>query len=102
MLTQVFPVSAGQCVFYNSLLTLDAPATADAKAYWNKALTLTESVNDEDFMVLEGIQKSHLLSLDEQVIHGRYELGITRFHQYCEQMLAGTFNEPFGRYSQHV
>ncbi len=102
MLTQVFPVSVGRCVFYNSLLTLETPGDAESADRWQKALTLTESVNDEDFAVLEGIQRSHLHSPDERVIHGQYELGLTRFHEYCDRILAGSFHEPFGRYVPQV
>ncbi|MFO1426479.1 MAG: aromatic ring-hydroxylating dioxygenase subunit alpha [Steroidobacteraceae bacterium] len=97
MLTQVFPLDVDRCVFYNSLLTLDAPAGEDAKAYWSRALRLTEGVNDEDFVVLEGIQRSHAAMAGEHVIHGRYELGITRFHAARERVLAGTLAAPWGR-----
>jgi hypothetical protein len=100
-LTQVFPVGVDTCVFYNSLLTLEPPATVEAKDYWNKALTLTEGVNNEDFVVLEGIQKSHQASPNESLIHGRYELGITRFNIAREQFLAGAFPGVMGKYEQH-
>ena len=102
MLTQVFPAGVGHCVFHNALLTRGAADAAEAQDYWNKALALTESVNDEDFGVLEGIQKSHLQSQDERVIHGRYELGITRFHEASDQLLAGTWSGPFGKYRSQV
>jgi phenylpropionate dioxygenase-like ring-hydroxylating dioxygenase large terminal subunit len=98
MLTQIFPVSVDRCVFNNALLTRGSADAAAEQEYWNKALALTESVNDEDFVVLEGIQKSHLQSQDERVIHGRYELGITRFHEASDQLLAGAWSGVFGRY----
>jgi phenylpropionate dioxygenase-like ring-hydroxylating dioxygenase large terminal subunit len=96
MLTQVFPRSVGKCSFHNALLTLEAPANEESAEYWRRALALTESVNDEDFAVLEGIERSYAHSQHEHVIHGRYELGITRFHEARERIVAGTFQASWG------
>lgn len=86
-LTQVFPKNVRNCVFYNSLLTLPTATGPRTDDYWERALTLTESVNNEDFAIVQGIQKNYDLAPDEHVIHGRYEHGISYFHAACERVL---------------
>lgn len=86
-LTQVFPNGVGACVFHNVLLTLDGVSRKD-DAYWTRQLDLTEGVNDEDFVVIQGIQKAYETAPAKRVIHGRYEQGITNFHAACDRALA--------------
>jgi hypothetical protein len=86
-LTQVFPRGVEACTFYTSLLTLEPPASADAMTYWEKAWQLTTSVNAEDFMVIESIQRAYQQGASDDMIHGRNEYGITLFHDACEQRL---------------
>jgi len=88
-LTQIFPTAIGESVFYNALLTLDKPGENKDVAYWQRALDYTETVNQEDFEVIEAIQRSCAHMQDENVIHGRFELGISRFHDACDKLLAG-------------
>jgi phenylpropionate dioxygenase-like ring-hydroxylating dioxygenase large terminal subunit len=89
-LTQVFPTDLGKCVFYNALLTLDIPGENKARDYWQRALDYTQAVNQEDFDAVESVQDSYrFMDAEERVIHGRYELGISRFHRACDQLLQG-------------
>lgn len=97
-LTQVFPTSLGECVFYNALLTLGKPGENKDEAYWRRALDYTETVNREDFDAVESVQASYAHMQGESVIHGRFELGISRFHEACDRVIAG-YSGPFGKAS---
>ncbi|MFA5631566.1 MAG: aromatic ring-hydroxylating dioxygenase subunit alpha [Porticoccaceae bacterium] len=96
-LTQVYPAGIGDCVFYNSLLTLDKPDEKKNRAYWQRALDYTQAVNQEDFEAVESIQRSYAyMDGGESVIHGKFELGITRFHDACDKIISG-YEGSFGR-----
>lgn len=86
-LTQVFPTGVGSCIFHNALLVNGPPPSEEKRAYWDKALDVTEGVNDQDFVVVESIQKTYDTAPAEVVIHGRYEQGLTLFHQAVDAVV---------------
>jgi phenylpropionate dioxygenase-like ring-hydroxylating dioxygenase large terminal subunit len=86
MLVQVFPRDLRRCLFENTLL-IRTDGDVTNEGHWQRALDLTQSVNEEDFTVVESIQKAYDSAPPERVIHGRNEQGITAFHAVIDRLL---------------
>ncbi len=86
IITQVFPQGVDRCVFHNELLPAEHSVPVEA-GYWERALDYNESVIREDLPVIESIQRSCAAEPDGTVLQGRYEQGVSWFHDACDERL---------------
>ena len=69
------------------MLIPEEPATPKAARYWERNHELLMRTLDEDFHLAEGIQRGLASGANATLRFGRFEHGLTRFHEYLESVL---------------
>ena len=79
---------ANHSVMHLSFCLPEKPETEKAKAYWDKNASLIRTALGEDFVVGEGIQAGFASGANTHLTFGRYEKGLTHFHDIVEEAMA--------------
>lgn len=88
----IIPTGPGTCVFHCMMLVPPTPPAKDAdKAarYWRANYDVVRTVFDEDFKIGEGIQKGFAAGANDDVIFGKYEVGLHYGQKAIDAALAG-------------
>lgn len=85
----MFPSAADETLFVHTMLTPEAPADTKAEAHWARSFELIDTgvFNREDLVVCEQIQRGLSSGANEQLILGRLEQNLRRFHGSVEGAL---------------
>jgi len=85
-----FPSGDGinECRMYVSLYTPEKTETASAKRHWDRNFDLlVRVVMEEDFPLVEGIQKSFHAGAQDHIVYGRNEPGLQHFPRSVREAL---------------
>ncbi len=96
----IIPTGPGTCAFHCMMLVHKsvAPESAEnpekAERYWRANYDVVRSVFNEDFVIGEGIQKGFAAGANDDVIFGRYEVGLHFGQKAIDAALAGDIVAP--------
>ncbi len=90
----IIPTGPGTCAFHCMMLVPEQPGSEKAQRYWRKNYDVVRTVFDEDFAIGEGIQKGFGAGANEDVIFGRYEIGLHHGQKAINDAIAGKIAVP--------
>ncbi len=90
----IIPTGQGTCVFQCMMLVPDDQTTEKANRYWQKNYDVVRVVFDEDFAIGEGIQKGFAAGANDDVVFGKYEIGLHYGQKAIDAALAGDIEVP--------
>lgn len=76
-------------VMHLSFCLPEKPESEKARTYWDKNAGLIRTALGEDFVVGEGIQAGFASGANTHLTFGRYEKGLSYFHDIVEEAMAG-------------
>ncbi len=90
----IIPTGPGTCVFQCMMLVPADQTSEKANRYWQKNYDVVRVVFDEDFAIGEGIQKGFVAGANDEVIFGKYEIGLHYGQKAIDAALAGEITVP--------
>lgn len=84
------PADPGACVAVLSLYTPEPAITDKARGHWDRNFDLAlRTVENEDFVISEGMQRGFAAGLQETIVFGRNEPALGHLHRAYDRALAG-------------
>lgn len=83
----MFPDGPGRSVMRLSFCLDEEPSGA-SRVYWDKQIALIKTALAEDFAVARGVQANFASGANSHLTFGRYEKGLTYFHDAIAEALA--------------
>ena len=68
----------------------EAPTTDKATDYWQKNIEILFGALEEDFKMAESVQQGVRSDANEHVNFGRFEQGLSRFHENIEKLISAS------------
>lgn len=87
-LDTVIPKSPGTCLFKCMTMVPETPQTEKATQYWEANYNVVRAMFDEDFQIVEGIQKGFAAGVNDHFVIGRFETSIQFSQKTIEAALA--------------
>jgi Rieske 2Fe-2S family protein len=86
----IFPSSPAQTLFVHTMLTPNRAHDEKAKAHWDRSFDLIDGqvFNNEDLFICEQIQRGLVASASDELLLGRFESNVARFHETVAATLA--------------
>jgi glycine betaine catabolism A len=86
----IFPASPDQTLFVHTMLTPNRAHDEKARAHWDRSFDLIDGqvFNDEDLFICEQIQRGLVASASDELLLGRLEGNVRRFHDTVAVTLA--------------
>jgi phenylpropionate dioxygenase-like ring-hydroxylating dioxygenase large terminal subunit len=85
---QVFPEGPGRTLVRSCMLVPERPESEKAKAHWAKNEAIFYEALEEDFAMMESIQRGLASGANTQLTFGRYECLPAAFHRAVEAAIA--------------
>ncbi len=82
-----FPIGPDEAQMLLTVYVPEAPASGEARKYWETNQAMLLGAIDEDFVIGEGMQRGYRSGAQENLTYGRYEHAIGYFHQSVNRAL---------------